>query len=97
MAIVRDFSNITKNRVGRVSEVSCGYTKVTVGEQELLLLETYGSTDRKIHGKVSQSIHLDRDGAVELKRILEQPSRASNAPVSGELLATCSASVRQRA
>lgn len=72
MAIIRDFSKITKDRIGRASEVSCGYTMVTIDEREFLLLETYGSTDRKIHGKVSQSIHLDRAGAIELKQILEQ-------------------------
>ena len=36
-----------------------------------LLLETYGATDRQIPGKISQSVHLDRARAGELRDILE--------------------------
>ena len=38
----------------------------------MLQLETYGSDDRAIPGKVSQVIQLDEAGARELKRIIER-------------------------
>ncbi len=37
-----------------------------------LLLETYGAADRAMPGKVSQSLHLDRQRAADLKALLEQ-------------------------
>jgi len=41
-------------------------------ERRYLLVESYGAADRKIPGKVSQSLDLNRDRAAELKRLLEQ-------------------------
>jgi hypothetical protein len=38
--------------------------------KRLLHLETYGSDEREIPGKVSQAIEIDIDGARELQRIL---------------------------
>ena len=37
-----------------------------------LLLESCGAADRAMPGKVSQSLHLDRHRAAELKTLLEQ-------------------------
>lgn len=34
-------------------------------------IDTYGSNDRQLHGKISQSIQFDKDTAVELIRILK--------------------------
>jgi hypothetical protein len=52
--------------------VVCGYAVAHVGGRRIIQLETYGSPDRKIPGKVSQSLQLDEDGATELIRILER-------------------------
>lgn len=38
--------------------VECGYRMFAVGEERYLQLDTYGSPDRVIPGKVSQSIQL---------------------------------------
>ncbi len=51
--------------------VVCGYAVAQVGGRRIIQLETYGSADRKMPGKVSQSLQLDEDGASELIRILE--------------------------
>jgi len=72
MAIVRQFRKVTKDRVGRAKPTDCGYARVEIDGVQYLLLESYGSSDRAIPGKVSQSLHLDRARAAELKRLLEQ-------------------------
>ena len=52
--------------------VICGYASSRVGGHLILQLETYGSTERKIPGKVSQSIQLDEAAAAELKAIIDR-------------------------
>ena len=42
------------------------------GRWTLLHLETYGSSSRAIPGKVSQSLQLDRDGARQLRDLIDQ-------------------------
>ena len=71
MAIVTGFSHVTKDRIGRPKTTECGFCAVEIDGTRYLLLETYGAADREIPGKVSQSLHLDRDQAAELKRLLE--------------------------
>lgn len=72
MAIVTKFSPVTKDRVGRPTEVTCGFCDVKVNGRHYLMLETYGSSSRANPGKPSQSLHLDRDAAAALKRLLEE-------------------------
>lgn len=52
--------------------VVCGYRWFDVDGQRILQLETYGSDDRKMPGKVSQSLQLDEGAARELKRLIER-------------------------
>jgi hypothetical protein len=72
MAIVTRFSRVTKARVGRPKTTKCGFCSVEFDGTSYLLLETYGAPDRAIPDKVSQSLHLDRDHAAQLKRLIEQ-------------------------
>ena len=72
MAIVTRFATVTKDRVGRPQTTECGVSAVDIDGTSYLLLETYGAADRAIPGKVSQSLHLDRARALELKALLEQ-------------------------
>lgn len=71
MALVKRFEErpIEPKRIH--GEVVCGYVSTDLQGRRILQLETYGSPDREIPGKVSQSLQLDEDGARELKRILE--------------------------
>jgi hypothetical protein len=71
MAIVTRFARITKKREGHPKTAECGYARVTVDGEPYLLLETYGAADRAMPGKASQSVHLDRRRAAELKALLE--------------------------
>ncbi len=71
MAIVTVFRKIVKERVGRATPTECGYTVVELDGVHYLLLESYGSPSRAKPGKTSQSLHLDRERATQLKAILE--------------------------
>jgi hypothetical protein len=71
MALIRDFEERPLEPKRVHDDVVCGYAARDVGGRRILQLETYGSADRKMPGKVSQSLQLDEDGARELKRTLE--------------------------
>jgi len=68
---VTRFAQVRKDRVGHAKTTECGFCSVELGGTKYLLLETYGAADRKISGKVSQSLHLDRKHAADLKSLLE--------------------------
>jgi hypothetical protein len=71
--LVKRFAPAGAGNRGRVhGEVECGYTAFEREGRRYLQLDTYGSNDRAIPGKVSQSIQLDEDGARELKRLIQQ-------------------------
>lgn len=72
MAKIVSFEKVTKSRTGNISETVCGFAKVEIDGEQLLALDTYGSSDRAVPGKISQRLHLSRDAAKELKSILEQ-------------------------
>lgn len=72
MAIVTRFSKVTKERTGRPTSVECGFCKVEIDGTGYLMLETYGSEHRANPGKPSQSLHIDRVAAMELKELLEE-------------------------
>jgi hypothetical protein len=57
---------------GFKTEVDCGYAVIELGGRTYLHLETYGSSDRKIPGKVSQTPQLDAERAAELRRMIER-------------------------
>ena len=70
MALIRGFEHRPGGRVAFRTEVDCGWRVGDAGGRRLLHLETYGSEERDIQGKVSQSLEFDLDGARELQRIL---------------------------
>ena len=72
MALVTKFVHRPGSAAGYRSEVECGYRIVSSAGGALLHLETYGSSRRAIPGKISQSLQLDREGARELRRLIDQ-------------------------
>lgn len=72
MAVVKRFEPSAP--VGAVrrhpTSVTCGYHVVTTRGGSLLQLDTYGSEDRQLPGKVSQSIQIDADAARALIGVL---------------------------
>lgn len=55
------------------TQSSCGYRQVQLASgTRVVQLETYGSAERKLTGKASQSIELDREAAAALVKILRE-------------------------
>lgn len=72
MAFVRRIEAGDKERHSVHEEVECTCVAFVVEGERFFQLETYGSPQRKLKGKVSQSIQLDRGSAGELVHLLEQ-------------------------
>lgn len=60
------------DKINRHTDVECGYSIARTADGAFLVLETYGSKDRAIPGKPSQSLLFDADGAARLKEIIER-------------------------
>lgn len=54
----------------RHTDVDCGHRVVDLPGGRLLQLDTYGSNERQMPGKTSQSIQLDEAAARDLVRVL---------------------------
>jgi hypothetical protein len=72
MALVRRFERKDMQRNSLHEEIEASYTVFDQGDRVLLQIDTYGRNDREIPGKKSQSIQLDRDGALALFKILKR-------------------------
>lgn len=71
MALITSFEERPLEPKSVHAAVLCGYRAVVLGGERLLQLETYGSPDRAMPGKVSQSIQLNQASARALKRIID--------------------------
>jgi len=71
MPLISEFEQIRKES-GKVHKpVRCGYCSFVGDDQNRdLLLETYGSSDRQMPDKISQSIQLNEAGARQLLEII---------------------------
>ena len=73
MAVVNKITHQALERDSKHSEVECTYDIVTDKDgRRYLQLDTYGSKERQIKGKKSQSIRLSQAAIEELKSILKQ-------------------------
>ncbi|WP_439948169.1 hypothetical protein [Streptomyces sp. BBFR109] len=72
MALIKEFQTVTSDTQRLHGPVTCGYRTFTVDGQRILQLDTYGSAERQILDKISQSVQLDVDSARELLKIIEQ-------------------------
>jgi hypothetical protein len=72
MALIKEFQSVSSDAQKLHGPVTCGYRTFTVNGRRVLQLDTYGSPDRKILDKISQSIQLDGDSARELLKIIEE-------------------------
>lgn len=73
MAIVRSLVRITLERESRHLEAPCTYAIVHGDDgRACLQIDTYGSSERKILGKKSQSIRFSPEAAAQLRGILAQ-------------------------
>lgn len=71
MALITQFLRVRTERSSKHKPVTCGWREVTVDAEKLLQLDTYGTTERVIPDKVSQSFQLDRKAAAHLRQIID--------------------------
>ena len=73
MALIQSIYEKPLHSHAKHSEVECSYTIVTDDQgQRYLQLDTYGSTQRAIPGKKSQSLRFSPDALAALKAIIQQ-------------------------
>jgi len=72
VALIREFVQIQKETNHVHGTVECGWTTFEQDGTPYVQLDTYGSGERQVPGKVSQSIQLDESAAAELSRILRR-------------------------
>ena len=72
MALIARIDEVPAGRQVVHGPVECGWRWFTAEGERILQLDTYGSAERKLQGKVSQSIQLDEKAARELAEILHR-------------------------
>ncbi|MEM8878432.1 MAG: methionyl-tRNA formyltransferase [Pseudomonadota bacterium] len=72
MALIKKFTEKRMERVSLHKPIDATYTPFEFDGRKLFQLDSYGSTERQIPGKKSQSIQLDEDSARTLHRLLAQ-------------------------
>jgi hypothetical protein len=72
MALVTKIAEGFKNRHSIHKKTECSYFIVYDSEKKYLQLETTGSEDRQITGKVSQSIQFSPEAIKQLKELLSK-------------------------
>jgi len=70
MAIVRHLERITLDKESKHTEVDCTYSAIYSDSETFLQVDTYGSKERQLKGKKSQSIRFSEEAISELKRII---------------------------
>ncbi len=73
MAIVRFMEKIVLERDSTHTEVDCTYS-IVIDEngQKYLQIDTYGSKQRQIRGKKSQTIRFAPEAIVQLSKVLQR-------------------------
>lgn len=72
MAKIKSFVRGNGNVSTRMSEVECVYNVGIVNGEKYISLSTYGSAGRQNGGVASQVIHMNKEDAKELVKILSK-------------------------
>ena len=72
MARITQFVPKTLERNSVHREVEATYTSFELGGKRYFQIDTYGTKDRKIPGKRSQSFQIDREAAARLVELLRK-------------------------
>jgi hypothetical protein len=72
MALITEFTELHKERSHVHGPVECGYAVFEHDGTRYLQLDTYGSGERQIPGKTSQSIQFDATSAAQLKMLIDE-------------------------
>lgn len=65
------FSKVTKDRSHIHEPADATFSIIYEGDRKLFQIDTYGSADRKVKGKASQSIQMDKEVAQKIVEILK--------------------------
>ena len=69
MAIVRKFTEEAASRETKHSECSGKIRAIESGGEKFIQLDTYGSADREMPGKISQSLRLSEQAIQQIIRM----------------------------
>ena len=72
MALIKSFTEKKPERESRHTEAEATWYVGGMGDSKFLQIDTYGSPDRIIAGKVSQSIRLDSRAARQLRALIDR-------------------------
>ena len=72
MIISNKFNRIEKERNSVHKPTTTTYTSFTIDDKHYFQIDTYGSTDRAMPEKISQSLQIDKEVAGVLIKILKQ-------------------------
>ena len=72
MAIIRKLEKITLDKDSTHTETDATYAIVQSEGESYLQIDTYGSKDRKMEGKKSQSIRLSNEAIDQLQSIIKE-------------------------
>ncbi|MEL7499015.1 MAG: methionyl-tRNA formyltransferase [Planctomycetota bacterium] len=72
MALVTQIKKTNKSRHTIHKPTTCDYS-IFVGDdgEQYLQIDTYGSSERELAGKISQSIQFNRDSASQLRALID--------------------------
>ena len=72
MAVVREFTEKELDRSSTHSEVEATISLVEVDGEKFVQIDTYGSKNRAMPGKVSQSLRLSKSAYEQLLQLAEK-------------------------
>jgi len=72
MALIRRFERKAMERNALHDEIEATYSVFEHDDRVLLQIDSYGRAEREMPGKKSQTIQLDREGAVALFEIIKR-------------------------
>lgn len=72
MAIVRNVEHKELDRQSKHSEVEATVSLIEADGEKFLQIDTYGSKDRAVPGKVSQSLRLTKSAFEQLSKLAEK-------------------------
>lgn len=72
MALISNFNAGARDRYTAHKPIEATYFVLGDGEAKLLQIDTHGTSEREIPGKVSQSIQLDHHSALQLFSVLKR-------------------------
>jgi len=75
MALVRHFREKRRERYSVHQEIEADYSAFERDGRSFVQIDTYGRSTRQIPGKQSQTLQLDRIGALALYKILKREFR----------------------